>query len=605
MARISQILKCMINRVVPTVKYNNTVNIQSSLSEISAAIDYLLKDADPKFLKLCEDSQTLYNSIELLKTDINESAKQIDINSDDSPFNIVETLAFETLDNFGNATEIIRESVENISILKDKINNLADHTEKFQESSGYLRIIRTNISMESVRTNRSREMFAALSDEIQALSNRINEISTSMTNDLTEAYRNQKTAEGVIHSGLEHIKNLHQKASHQIENATSDAKQMVEYSSKWLEKVSAIFQTVSQDISQVVISMQFHDIFRQQLEHTIEAIDQTCDKLRENTTPNTLGFTYKVIQMQQAQIDHVYSEVETAYHNIKNSFNHISNQIQKLDTESSNETDSDNNAFAKLVVELNQFNNHIKQASSLSDHTRETIDTVRQTTISLAGYIKEIRKISRELSFKALNAIVLTERLGQDGKTLAVLTEEVYAYAGNAQKLGDKVTSILGEMSSISKRLTDKSSDENMHLEMQDLANAINMMENNYRNYNNSAGQAKSKIENITRTNQFMVSSLNFIELILQNLKTQKQHLTSCSETLEKYKNNHDRSLDNELEKLHDSYTMEQERKIHMQSLGHKSEPAAKQEPSGSTQELQTVAAGCGAEELDDNIELF
>ncbi|MBN2843534.1 MAG: hypothetical protein JXM68_10610 [Sedimentisphaerales bacterium] len=578
--------------------------------QIIESLTRILQDADPGFMGLCTDSQELYNSIESLQKQVSKVAELFNMKDENCSFRQVETLAAGTLSSFQNTTQDISHSVNSIGTLKTEIEILAEHTEKFRESSNYLRIIRTNISMESVRTDRSRELFSSLADEIQKLSEKINQISTSMAGDLNLAQQNQRKAETEIREELGNIGQLHIQAGTRINSATEQAKTLMELSGNWLERIAKNFQTIARNISQVIISMQFHDIFRQQLEHVIEALQDIQARTSQDKKNKTdLAYAYSIAQLQIAQIEHVCQEVGSAGESIRVAFSNIKNELAKIDMHEACSRGDNNvgqsNVFNTLINELGQFNNFINEASALNLQARQAIDMVKQTTMALTTYIREIRTISRELSFKALNAIVLTERLGSEGKSLAVLTEEVYSCAGRAQKLGDEVTTVLGEITDLSSKLSTDEQDNQLNDSISQLHQATARMDSEYSNFESDLQDTTNSISEIDSKTQAIIHYVEFIDEIHSKLREQKDRLEQCLQHLAPYASYTDTHTSKKINELHNSYTMEQERAIHNKALNLPDRDNTNAVKDNVPEAVTAGAASNTGNEFDDNIELF
>ena len=542
------------------------------LSGVSDAIKELLKNADGQFLSLCNDSQSLYGNIEQLRAGITHAAGIIDMSNDQSAFNILEQNADRTLSAFMDVNENIGISVDAISSLKSEIEELLSQCEKFRDSSHYLKIVRTNISMESVRTDRSRELFATLAGEIQNLSDNINDISCNMTSDLELARARQLSAEKEIRKGLDSIILLHKQAGTEIKKATVRARELVETSNQWLNEVLGHFKIISKYVSDIVISMQFHDIVRQRLEHVTEALDEIVGRISlPESNKKNLAYANLVTSLQIAQLENVHSDISGAYSNIKGAFSNIQGRLEMLNCgadSSDPDQSSRNDAFKVLIEELYKFNNFVEHATSLSSQTGKTIELVHQTTVALASYIRDIRRISRELSLKALNAIVLTERLGQDGKTLAVLTEEVYGRAGISQALGQEVTEVLSEITKLSEQMTVKNSEKNLENDIEELKSNIGTIDLAYKEYEQASAKTTSEISRIDQEVDSVIRYSGFMENLLSVLENQKEDLLVCEIELQRYSKYTDPELEEEMQKLRASYTMDSERQVHSQALG-------------------------------------
>ncbi len=213
-------------------------------------------------------------------------------------------------------------------------------------------------------------------------------------------------------------------------------------------------------ISQVVQSMQFHDIFRQQVEHVAEALEgllPAIEAISLETAPHDEASRQEVIsragdvcELQEAQLQFASAELYAAVTSIISNLSDIVGQ-QKLMAQDIYANSGMSNAAGRSFIDDVAF--HMSSITELLTACGETnndlaviMKEVTDTVGEITGFVFDIEEIGQDINIIALNARIKAASTGPEGASLCVLAEEIgHLSHGDAQRT-DTITSTLNQI---------------------------------------------------------------------------------------------------------------------------------------------------------------
>lgn len=324
-------------------------------------------------------------------------------------------------------------TLNNFSSILTRIDQL---TSSFLAIVKLLRMLGISTRIESANLGTSDGGFRNLATEIKKLA-RLIEDRVYLISDKSEESSDliakilEETGETLTHQKEEGSRIMDQSA------LTITALNSLNQSSKIMaQEVFDKSARIQEDISEVVVSMQFHDITRQQIEHVISALDELAGEIKSGTADTDsemVKHTGDVIHIQKAQLENSREEFVDSVIRIRSMLEDISQNTESLPTIfKSAGPDGENGLAGDLLTRLKEG---VTDMIILLEKNNDSFRQLSGELISLAGslddmsvFLDDIHKISSDIELIALNSRVRASKTGKRGAPLGVL-------AGELQKL--------------------------------------------------------------------------------------------------------------------------------------------------------------------------
>lgn len=219
-----------------------------------------------------------------------------------------------------------------------------------------------------------------------------------------------------------------------------------------LTAISSRFRAISESIGEVIVSLQFHDITRQRIEHAIEALGKVESFPRE-FNPEESEHAHEVAdicRLQAAQLQHAMDDLRGAVARIRKNLlalvegeHAISRDTLELAGARSGEKTS---FLAGIEGEMISLERTFADYERISGETAAAMKTVLGLFRDMSSFATDITSMGVEMKFVAMNASINAARIGERGVSLGVLaisTQEM------AQQTSDDISAISGSLTTI------------------------------------------------------------------------------------------------------------------------------------------------------------
>jgi len=396
------------------------------------------------------------------------------------------------------------------------------------------------------------------------------------------------------------ILNLLAEISGEISNNVETCQQMEAFSS-----------AISTEINEVVTHLQFHDNFRQRLEHISRTLEEVKSRVpepeddinEELTKLRPWGTT--VINLQVAQLENLKKENLSVSEKLFRSFEKIvellQNQSETADRIIPTTTSLDQH-IDELDILLKNFYSHLNVYKAANQELMVSAEDLGDQVGTITEISSLIKTNELNLRLLAINSIIKATRIGRRGRSLAVLSREISAISQSVQQQISERQEMINDIHSGSEYIKSAL--------IEKLRTSMNLVDETFDRTEKSILKLLEKDENDSRFSQVshqlqadfsdLMEKLQFSQTINNGLEKVIEELRHASEEFE-------RSLpkpatgsvenDFDLQELINNYTVQTERDIHEAAI--KSDV---QSQDASSQESNTDQS---AADLGDNIELF
>ncbi|WP_223913322.1 methyl-accepting chemotaxis protein [Geobacter sp. AOG1] len=368
------------------------------------------------------------------------------------------------------------------------------------------------------------------------------------------------------------------------------------------QDVSGRSAKIARDVSEVVVSLQFQDITRQQMEHVSETLVTLQKRIAANGEPVTAGEAAELCALQMAQLSNSRDELMAAINRITASLSGISQEATTTATNAHGlfrQADQVGHASLRdiehgLASVVSAFADNVATNGRLND----IMLAVTKAMTEINTFAEDIEYLGSEIRLIALNAIIKAAQAGKDGAAFGVIAETVKHLS---EDICRQAAAITASIHAITRHVTDLQHDLAEGAEEEDTASDVELRKD-------ELAAAIARIREVTtavtgllaRTDEASAGLAATIEDIRTSLDSREMvatlqrevlsplhHLVatgrSCSE-------NGATGMIDGLAQVEDRYTMQSERKVH-QLFAVRGE-----------RNTDTPATG---EHLGDNVEFF
>jgi methyl-accepting chemotaxis protein len=435
------------------------------LRDISSSVSQITQNSEQEFLEIGGKLQSFLTNSRQLSSEASIAASGISANTLSNGITEINWMLKKFSDSLMASANDIKEDKEELSAISSHVELILDGLDGFKKITRQLRMLGISTKIESSRLGDDDKGFNTLAENVEKLSNQINDkvvvISQKATFLLNEINKTTKELKN-----LEKDQNLESDA---ILNNTKLALEAFEdkYNQCSLQvgRISQSANSVSKNISEVVTLIQFHDITRQQMEHVHEALESISEQVNYETRQGTgdgvsnekLGKIRDICELQSDQLANSSNEFVGAVENIVSRIKDVGDNVNDIFSDIVNllgdEGDSKGASLGKVNEELSTILASMNRNNEIGLSLANSIKSIVEIVEDLSEYVFEIEEIGSEIEIIALNARIKAAHTGMNGLSLGVLAESIQRLSIDAKSQTVGASQILLDIRSISKSL--------------------------------------------------------------------------------------------------------------------------------------------------------
>lgn len=591
-------LKTKISEVV-----ENLLALNASTEEEFLLAGSKLNDYKLRCKKLIEDSTELSNELsgEILMekiSGINEMSK-------------------EFLNQFKSNSEENKLSFKLMEEIEVQLGSVMSEIHGFKKIIKTLKTLGVATLIESARLGDDAAGFNALATDVESLADNIEEKSLQIDKETKQLL---KLISDTIGNNISLGKQQEEKIRTIISELGTDLNVLEEKHNVRLNTVEHILTdsgNINNDVSQVVTSVQFHDITRQQIEHVIESLTKASDELSE-ITPETsmddvnriLALARDISRLESAQLENSGQIFIEAVENIKTSLKDIQKSIGNISTEIgsflSDSDDGGNNFLSEIAEGLKNVNLVLEESSSINNQVKASLLEVGETVKNLSHFLHLIEEIGEEVELLAINANIKAAHTGSEGAALGVIADSIQKLSSEAMNQTILVSKPLKKITNEARSLTSDGEaaevrdkiEANIKTITVEMENALTTIQGINVSSSESMGELNNDTDNLQRDINDLDENINIhneTATVVENcIQILNAVIDDCLSEI-----GEDHRVENKeiLDKIVSSYTMLSERKIY--SIINDDTDIQSEMDEGEYQ-MESEESGLG-----DNVELF
>lgn len=212
---------------------------------------------------------------------------------------------------------------------------------------------------------------------------------------------------------------------------------------------------VSKNISEIVMSMQFHDIMRQQVEHVCEALEELS---AGNTTVGggdpeegtgegnrrRIRRTADVCELQAAHAENARATfvgaVETLIGNLRKMTGNMAGILREVRADEEDAGGSRQAVLSGIERQLLSIAASLKESAETRRKLAEATRSMAESVEGMGMLLERIEEIGSEIELISLNARIKAAHTGKEGAALGVLAESIQGLSLEARDRTAKVS---------------------------------------------------------------------------------------------------------------------------------------------------------------------
>lgn len=353
-------------------------------------------------------------------------------------------------------TERLTQTLRAVLELIDRVDT---PLEGFRKIIKNLHMLSTAVKIESARLGEGAVGFNTLAEDVERLSVSIRDKSARILS--------EKDSLGqIITATLENISRIEAGQRDDVRRIISETGENLgalttlhARCSDVANNVATLSAEIADSIGEVVTSLQFHDITRQQIEHVKDALDDVIRHLA-NSSDNPRGDVAEaaeVSELQLAQLFHSRDELVSAVERIILNLRDIVAKETRMSEETRGITGSADQTghsfFARMEEEMAGVTRVLTDNVRAKRDTAAAMTSVVNSVNDISAFVTDIEEIGTEIELIALNSQVKAANTGDGGAALGVLAEAIQHLSVDARTRTGDVSATLREVTEVTGRL--------------------------------------------------------------------------------------------------------------------------------------------------------
>lgn len=357
--------------------------------------------------------------------------------------------------------DLARDSISHLENITGIVGSLQSVLAEFKRVVRKLQMLGISTRIESSRLGATGRGFTTLADDVEKLGLTIVEHSAKTA---------AKSAVLVTHlsSAREHTGVMLDRqtrcASEVFSRMQGDMNSLVQLAERSREAGAGLpgrAAAIEQGVQEVVQSLQFHDIVRQQIEHVDQAmgnatqeLDQ-CDAVNEEERVRLVSFCSDITALQLSQVRNARERFAGAMSTIRANLCGIADGVEGMVADLSGVAgEAGGERLLQRVTEsIGEVMSGIRSFAEQGQGMAVTMREVAGTVDDMAHFVGDIEEVGAEIELIALNASIKAAHTGSEGAALGVLAMAIQGLSVEAREITGRISGILTAISDVSERL--------------------------------------------------------------------------------------------------------------------------------------------------------
>jgi len=322
----------------------------------------------------------------------------------------------------------------------EAMRRLRGYGREMQRLASLLQFSGYGFAVESARSAASQQAFDAFIAELRKLAARVAVLGGIIVDRSDLARIECEHLIQVVRSALAELREVTAQAEQTVLCTSERAERALDLSSNALQTAQRHSDRIAAYAGDAVYHLQFGDIIRQKLEHVEAALSEAVPDSREQP-----------LSIQAGQLDMAAQEISSARQRLQQAFAGLADEARALLATVTEFATSDHRAdpVEELRSAFLRIEELRQRGTGVCHQASDTMARASETADQLSRHVAEVEEVNLEIHLQALNAIVKTSLLGDDGRTLEILSMYVQRIFEESDELVKETVSVITYISDI------------------------------------------------------------------------------------------------------------------------------------------------------------
>jgi hypothetical protein len=431
---------------------------QTIFQNMATELLRLNTSTEDDFISMGEHLEGLYVQTKEISGMATQTAGLMQSNEIEGNVEELQKIIYHVKEHLEDSEKGLDETCRILQIICEHLSVMGKSFAGFKSIVKRLKVLGISTKIESARLFEGNNGFLTLAHDVEELSEAIAAKSAHILEKLIAL---QDVIQGMLSKVLMEVTRERGSVKNIIERILSNLSSLQEKkrsSSDTVTHIEGCSVEMERKVSEIVASLQFHDITRQQIDHVKEVIDEWCGRLSalsdNNHVDGDISMLPDVCDLEARQLSNSKDELITAVKSAMEGLNKIAQKVRYISQEIyglMNITDKHNGTFfSEMKESVSSIIGSLRETAKAVESLSTGIQSVAGTLNKLTVFIDEIEKIGMEIELIALNARIKAAHTGIEGAALGILAEEVKNVSVQGQHQTTLISRGLQEIGSLS-----------------------------------------------------------------------------------------------------------------------------------------------------------
>lgn len=419
-------------RTDPRPRRHPRRSLPQRLEQFAGAFAASHGQTDHEFVGMGQALRQLHRTAQALATLVREQLAALRDTLHTSRLGGTDGLAARSLHDLQEGLAAAAADLTNLLSVAGDLQRLRGDVARIRRVATFVRTSALGFAVESVRTREGQAQFDSLVGALRSLADRITDLAEAMETNARQAQSAHETQWRSLSAAHASLALLGRELATAADLSATAAQTLLDHLLEALHHAEDRMSQITRRADEAVYYLQFGDIVRQKTEHVGAALREAAGLLltaaRKRDFRTRATAVDQSLAVQIAQLDAIQQEVQTAQAKLAHAFHGLREDTAALQSllDAWHEQPADSPARMDPLEAFKTDWQHLERLQRRGHELQIGATRTAQQTIAvssrLSGHLAEVKAVNAEIHFQALNAIVRTASLDQQGATLSVLS---------------------------------------------------------------------------------------------------------------------------------------------------------------------------------------